>query len=909
MTGIPRLLAAALVIFLTWLHPASAKVVAIVFDTSGSMENRYNLPAFGMQLLAGTIDGRAGADRLMTLTFDAYARNYVPFAQLGSQTVPLLPAQLRQAIRTYAITSEATHQSAVDGVRRDFRSVQDLGTPYGPIEVMLDALSREARQGEETVFIVISDGAYGSEDGFDAGGARAELARRFEAYRAAIPGPVRAEYLFIADRTQERELRDTVNRQGVRDALLEAFNGPARRPDGELEGSWFVSNKDALWEALQDIVARVSGTDRQAQRRLIQLSGSTVSIDSPLSIARLVSVSTAPARGGAAPEVRATSFGVAPSETRRLTARMNAGDIGLGADPLAGIVQQQWFQVAAPPGRHTLDYTGPVDRDVFLLFQSAAVARLVAIDAENGREIAADASGGIRVASGRSYVLAAQVLDGPNQEPVRLSTLPQGLSMTLTLDGAAPLVEAMTIESSADRGVLPWVAGAPGAYEARARVAIPGFVSAFSNAVPITVVDSKAALAMSPFEPADACAQCPAGEIASRVAPGQSEALVGTFEITATAEGSGGVSFAPSKLPEGFELRGEDGAAIDPGAVLPFEAGERRRFSVVRKGQASPEDIRLDARELTIAAAPAGDWTGDAATQSLRVRLAVDALQMKLVSVSRAPAGGPADTLEAPGGELAAGAYSASFSLVGLLEPPDPAEAGERIAAGARGLTGSLIGFTSLLSPPGSATYGFELRPRTHFCFICVLGVASFVSGSETWLVDIAYADKAGLQSASAQMRLAVPLQTGPFTLSCLLDALILFLAYVAIRWVVAMVTTHRFPKGSVVQIDFGSDFPRIVSLDRGAGVWWRGFGAWLFGNPDQVKVVEGLRLKATPGGALLDLRRTAPSWTPDSLGQSLVEYKRENPRKPEYKVQWGETLQNDYSRTTSLQLKRRKSD
>ena len=46
------------------VQTAEAKLVAVVFDTSGSMEQRYQLPGFGMKLLAATIDGRVGFDRL-----------------------------------------------------------------------------------------------------------------------------------------------------------------------------------------------------------------------------------------------------------------------------------------------------------------------------------------------------------------------------------------------------------------------------------------------------------------------------------------------------------------------------------------------------------------------------------------------------------------------------------------------------------------------------------------------------------------------------------------------------------------------------------------------------------------------------------------------------------------------------
>ena len=46
---------------------AFAKVVGVVFDDSGSMSGQIQLPAFGVQLLLSSLDGRDGKDRVFTV--------------------------------------------------------------------------------------------------------------------------------------------------------------------------------------------------------------------------------------------------------------------------------------------------------------------------------------------------------------------------------------------------------------------------------------------------------------------------------------------------------------------------------------------------------------------------------------------------------------------------------------------------------------------------------------------------------------------------------------------------------------------------------------------------------------------------------------------------------------------------
>ncbi len=910
MTRLILFFAAWLIALLPFAGLARAKVVAIVFDTSGSMSDIYRLPAFGMQMLAGTVDGRAGADRLLTLTFEAYAENFVPFESLGPAGVARLPRVLTGAVQRHSITGATDHQRVVDFTRSDFRvRSPGRGTPYGPIEVMLDAAAKEARPGEEVVLVVISDGEY-NDSALANGAGRAELARRFAQYRAAFPGPVRAEYLFIADPGRADALRSGIRAQGVRDALLTEFNGPTRRPDGELDGSWFVSDAGALWNALGDIVARVSGTDRAAQRALMQMAGNTITIDTPLSIARLVVVSTAEGTGRPA-QLASTTFGKTPSEQRDLKALMPDSDTGLRAGPRNGAVRQMWFLDAVAPGRHTLTFDQPVNDNVFLLFQTAAIAQIQIVDPVDGRVLQPDqGTGRVRLTTGRAYQFVTRVLDGPGPAVVPLSGLPQGLSMTLDLAGPQARTEAMTLDVPADRGLGNWTAGPPGAYTARSQVRIPGFVSPWSNTLEIEVIDRVAQLTLSPIAPVTPCNSGGADDIVSGVTPGETETPVAEFEVSANANTDGAISFSQTRLPPGYELRDiTTGQRVDPSATLPFRAGETRRFRVIRMGQATAEDIQAGAQALSINVQPVGDWVGDPVKADKSVALSVGNLEMKLVSVARAPANGPADTLQLSARDLSQGQLGASFSLVGLLEPPDPAMARERVVAGASGITGGFLGFEPILTGPGAAIHGLELRPSTRFLCLCGLGLENLIVGDDTRTVAVSYTDRTGLQRANATLQLSIPVPGGALSISCVANAVILLLIAMFLRGIVALFTTKRFPRGSVVEIIDSGPVPRFQRLDKGNTVFLKAWFALFTGNPDEVRVVEGLRLRAASSGAILDLRKSAPPWTLERMGESFAEMKRVRPNLQDYKLIWGDLLQSDLSPNLSVRLKKRAGD
>ena len=139
---------------------AQEKLVAVVFDTSTSMEPRIELPSFGVQLLTATLDGRSGKDRLYSINFTDYMNDCFqndPLAATISQ-IPG-PCDTSRHITPFDITDERSHANAVRTLREQY-TAKAGATPFAPLEIMLDRLAQDVAPGEEIVLIVVVDGEY-----------------------------------------------------------------------------------------------------------------------------------------------------------------------------------------------------------------------------------------------------------------------------------------------------------------------------------------------------------------------------------------------------------------------------------------------------------------------------------------------------------------------------------------------------------------------------------------------------------------------------------------------------------------------------------------------------------------------------------------------------------------------------
>ena len=140
----------------------SAKIVAIVYDDSGSMKYRRFLPAFGAALLIAT-PGRAIWPR------SAIDHVVFGFSQcLGRRLFGQRHADNRRehqiyrnkfrapAYRYEVFPSESAHRRVVDETNKRWSEVAG-GTPYGALETMLHVLAEESSRAETIHFVFITD--------------------------------------------------------------------------------------------------------------------------------------------------------------------------------------------------------------------------------------------------------------------------------------------------------------------------------------------------------------------------------------------------------------------------------------------------------------------------------------------------------------------------------------------------------------------------------------------------------------------------------------------------------------------------------------------------------------------------------------------------------------------------------
>ncbi len=862
------------------------------------------------------MDGRAGFDRLLIMNFNEYANTLgstiagvdATMASGAAPDIDNLVGRIPNAVRDVSVTSAADHQALMRELERHFRYDSNTSTPYGPIEVMLHRIEAEAQPGEEIVFVLVSDGEYDNGDLFKGGAMVPRMRQAFEATRDAITargGTLSVQYLFI-DRQGGSSLRTTVKDQGVRDTLTSVFNGdPAT-------GSKYVSSADELWEALQDIIAEVSDTDREAQGRFISYKGNTISLSTPLSISRVVIVATGPR--GAVPRLQTTTFTETPTETRRISTEMSGTDGALGNPaPRGGVVEHLYFQRAVPAGDYDLTFNAPVDRDVFLLFETRAVNELSIFDS-SGREIQPTASGTYRLFVGQDYEFRSQILDGENTPtPVDFATLPNTLSMNLTLTMAqGPITSSMTLDDATDTGRYAWSPQQTGDVAATSR-ASAGILSPRSETLRITVLDSSANVSVSAITPSAACPNCASDEINVPLDV-QGGAPIGTFAVEAQAEIDGQIDFAGTKIPPGMEIRDASGATVDLDGPIDFGAGSSQQFTIWRTENATPEEIAEGMDALVILANPTGQWSGTTAQTQSKPRLEAPGLGMELVDVTQPLTPGEIDGLKTPAGELLRGQFAAQFSLVSLLTPPDPERIDELVNVSSTGAFAGLVDLKPVFPNPAATGFNaLEIKPETSFWCLCWLWGANVVTGTDVRDVTVNYSYAVSgvtIQQASATVPFAYPIAFIPQGgLSCALNLLYAFLTWVFLRGLWALFTTHRFPKGSMVEINRGNAAPSFKRLDKGSGLWWRAWFAAFTGNPDQTMSIEGLRMRATHKGAIVDISKTVPPWRLERLDASFQELKETQPKKTEHRLIWSDRLDSTFDPTLSMRLKKRRGD
>ena len=387
---------------------------------------------------------------------------------------------------------------------------------------------------------------------------------------------------------------------------------------------------------------------------------------------------------------------------------------------------------------------------------------------------------------------------------------------------------------------------------------------------------------------------------------------IGFFDVTADATIDGAITFSGTGLPPGYELRNQQGQPVDLNQPVPFGAAQTQRFRIFRPAGIDLDDL-VDGTDIDIKVTPTDLWTGTPVDAATRVRLSAADMGMALINVTQSPTPGQLDGLLVPSGELLRGQFSAFFSLTDLLVAPDPARIDDLVTVSVPGFIGGLVDFENTFADPRTTgAHAIDARPNTSYWCLCFLGISNKIRGTDARDYTVIYkleVDGVVLQQASAPLAVHTPVQSTQFTLSCLLDAFLILLMAMFVRGVFALIFTNRFPKGSVMEIVEGRSVPRFKRLDRGNSVWWKAWFALFTGNPDEVRVVEGLKINATGRGALVDVTKSAPPWTVERLGESFAELKDSRPKTTQYKLIWGDRMENTLRPTLSMILKKRSSE
>ena len=890
---------------------AQEKTLAVVFDTSGSMSTRFELPSYGVRLLASTLDGRAEQDRVFYINFTEYLNKCARFS--GDQVYWKMPqggnvsglgCDTDILVKKFEMTNEGSQISML----RDLARWDDpiaKATPYPPIEIMLDQLAREVHENEEIILLVVVDGDF-SDGELRGGRFNPQMTTAFERYRQRIVdrgGRISAKFLFI---DKDGSNRPVVNDQGVRDTLLTVFNGSPSIGDEHVTG------RDALWSAITKIIAEVSDIDRDAQRQFINFTGNTITVNSPLSISRIV-VTTVGSVGTSLPKLEITELGgIKPTATRFLTDTMDNGDLDFNFDRLASEVNHMAFARPLPSGSYDLQFSGPVSEDrIFLIFETLSKTDLRIFEA-SGEEVFPNGADKFTLFTDTDYTFVSRILDGDTHPvPVELATLPDNTTMQLTLSKPGLNdVRSMVLDRARNQGAVEFRTNQTGQFLAVSR-ASAGILSPQSEPLSIEVIAARTELTISPIIPAVPCSACSAEQFQLPVTTlDGADVEIGRFDVTADATIDGQITFDRTRLPDGYTLQDNQGRTIDPNKAILFGARQTRSFRIMRPAAIDVGNLK-DSLDLEIIIAPTGHWVGEPVRATANVLLTPTDMTMVLVDVTQAPTSGQLDGLLVPSGALLRGQFSAIFSLTDLLVAPDPAAVDDLVSVTPPGFIGSLVRFNNSFPDPRTSGgfHAIDARPTTSYWCLCFLGVSNAFRSTEVRDYTFGYAleiDGAVIQQASAPLAVHTPIAPTQFGLSCALDAFIFLLILMFIRGIFALILTHRFPRGSVMEINEGGSVPRFKRLDKGNSIWWKAWFALFTGNPDEVRTVEGLKIKATARGALVDVAKATPPWEVERLGESFADLKESRPKTSSYRLIWGDRMENTFRPTLWMVFKKR---
>jgi hypothetical protein len=489
---------------------ATAKVVGLVFDDSGSMLHTYHLPLFGAQLLAASLDGRPRQDRFFAVRLSAFrerfengnpARNnndYVPIlpgglksAEVGPDNVGRIVASAPDLVERMDIAPGEPLRRAIDRIR-SWPILPSTPTPYEPVEMMLDKLASEINAGEDAHLVIISDGSfYDDVSGMMPSPER--LKANYREWQQRIKGRLTIHFILIkngATEANRRLLETQVARQGVISGLLQTF-GPESR-------SYSVDGFEDLRNAMIEIIARVSATDRDRSSAIVRRLGDAIELNVPFSVSKIITASIAQLPQRAARP--AAIEGVSPAGRTDAEAVMASAD-NFSRWPagirLVGDVSQFLFDEALPRGRHVIRFDGQVGANVEVLFRSdislgwslREASGTVLFRSRDGEQ---GGAGTATARIGRPMRLDVDVFDRLAKQIADLNGFPSDAIFELLVrepDGRDRTPQRLALAPDRSAFTGPITFARTGAHAIRVRMRLPGFVTTESAAVTVNADD------------------------------------------------------------------------------------------------------------------------------------------------------------------------------------------------------------------------------------------------------------------------------------------------------------------------------------------------------------------------------------------------------------------------------------
>jgi hypothetical protein len=545
----------------------SNKLVGVVFDDSGSMEGRTNLPVFGIQMLAASL---TRSDQLYGMTFKQFLA-----ANGGSGVVdPAIlqnPARLRNFMTRFPLTDLNAQQAAINTIK-GWAKQPSVGTPFMPLMVMLSFLIQSATPDDDVHLFIFTDGEFN-----DPPPSLAALEQALQALKQnSNAKSLNVHFLaFVASDSDEQKIKG----QGIASALDKTIN--VNKTQG-FENVFYARDFSRLRKQMVDIIARISETEPEdAQlKSIVKRAGSRITMNAPVTITKMVVISTAPdARDfpriqTLPPNVPTSTELIAEMENRDSQAKLRGTDGRLWK---AKITHLEPYPALPANKEFSIEFDRQLTDQTTLLFRTDMTIEWSVFDA-NGKEVAAAPDGTITLSAEQDYEVRAHIEDnGSGQKgPASFQNLPSETEFTMLQRDSSGRAQRnrMQIDKPNDRATSKLRYNEARTDEVSVSITMPGFVTARSRAIKINVVRNNVDITLTP-KPLVQCPNCSASMVELKLAASApwTAAMAVTARAVARDSGRDGkLAFSlADPLPTGIRVRIPSSNTILEGTKTEFE--------------------------------------------------------------------------------------------------------------------------------------------------------------------------------------------------------------------------------------------------------------------------------------------------------------------------------------------------